>query len=237
MLLTDLETAEITLEDYEECAMNWLTATRKRVEPKTTNRRLTSLRRFSVWAGWDASFQDYNAPTALAAKPHPLPEGIAGVKRMIFFAESPDQEALVALCGLMGLRISEALSVRASDFNVHNRTLIVRGKGDKQRTVPISDAAFAALNYCVVESFAHGNMPLCNFKDRSARALITRLGKKASICRRVASHDLRATFATEVYRKTRDIRLVQLLLGHSSVKQTEVYIGIAEEALKAGVEL
>lgn len=235
MLLRDLETDAISSDDYEECGMNWLTANRKTLEATTTNRRLASLRRFAVWAKWPVSFDDYNAPVPLAGKPHPLPEGIDGVKRMILFAPNHQEAALITLMGLMGLRVGETLFVRCSHFNTQRMMLTVYGKGDKRREVPVSDLAWHHLQEAVLRSYMTDDALLIPFKDRFARACVTRLGRTAGICRRVSSHDLRATFATEVYNKTKDIRLVQMLLGHSSSKQTEVYIGVSEAALKDGV--
>lgn len=235
MLLKDLETDEVSAEDFEECGMNWLTANRKILQATTTNRRLASLRRFAAWAKWPASFDEYNAPVALAGKPHPLSEGIDGVKRMILFAPNHQEQALIALMGLMGLRVGETLTVRASDFDRERMKLTVHGKGDKQREVPVSDLAWHHIGEAVLRSFMEDDALLIPFKDRFARACVTRLGRMSGISRRVASHDLRATFATEVYTKTKDIRLVQMLLGHSSSKQTEVYIGVSEAALRDGV--
>ena len=69
--------------------------------------------------------------------------------------------------------------------------------------------------------------------DRSARALITRLGERAGLRRAIASHDLRATFATEVYNRTRDMRLVQELLGHSRLSTTQKYTQVSLSDLMA----
>lgn len=243
VLLTQLETEGISEEDYEECGMNWLTATRRRdtrpdgVVAKTTVRRLTSLKQFALFAGWqDASFAEYAAPTPLPAKPHPIPEGVNGVKRMIFYARSPQEVALVTLCGLLGLRVGEARGTRPEYFDTTSRVLIVHGKGDKVREVPVGSFAWDQLKLPIVEA-SYRSTPVCPFEDRAARGLITRLGRVAGISNSVASHDLRATFATEVYDKTRDIVLVQRLLGHSSSKQTELYIGRTLASLRNGVEL
>lgn len=190
-----------------------------------------------MWAGWQARFEDYSAPTPLPAKPHPLPEGIEGVKRMILIAEDPRHASLVALCGLMGLRVAEALTVKPSNFNTERMTLVIRGKGDKEREIPVSHQAWEILQGRVLRAFIAGDEPIVNMCDRTARSTITGLGVKAGICRRVSSHDLRATFGTEVYNNTKDLRLVQILLGHASSRQTEGYVGVSDSALRAGVEL
>lgn len=245
VLLDELEVDELERDEYEECGMNWLTANRNKVQPKTTGRRLTSLRAFAKWAKWGDMFSDYSAPTALKGDPHPLPEGVEGVRRMLAVSVDDRHAALIALCGLCGLRISEALSVRASDFNMETMTLKVRGKGDKERIVPISPEAWNVIAVPVVRAYVSigsnsGDVydpPIVGLKDRYARSVVTRTAARAGLRRKVASHDLRATFATEVYNKTQDQRLVQMLLGHSSGTTTEVYIGRSFEQMREGVRL
>jgi site-specific recombinase XerD len=237
MFLMDLEMSEVHQDDYEEFGQNWLTANRSRLAPKTTGRRLTALRQFAQWAGWGVMFDDYSPPTPLPGQPHPLPEGIEGVRRMVAVCNDDRHAALVVLCGMCGLRVAEALAVRPSDFDLHQMMLTVNGKGSKWRQVPVSTEAWEVLAKPVTRAFCEGNAPVVGIRDRFARSLITRLGVRAGLRRKVASHDLRATFATEVYNKTLDQRLVQKLLGHSSGTTTEIYIGVSQMKMKEGVEL
>ena len=236
MFLLDLEETEVPITDLEETGMNWLTANRNRVAPKTTARRLSALRKFATWAGYPGMFRAYNLPTPARPQPHPLPEGIEGIHRLIEVTRNEQQKALVALCGYCGLRVSEALSVTYENFDLTRMLLTVRGKGDKTRVVPVSNSlAWPALSMSVASSMVESR-PVVGFKDRFARRLITDLGERAQLRRHVASHDLRATFATEVYNRTLDIRLVQELLGHSSVETTQLYTGIEMNKLRAAVE-
>lgn len=204
---------------------------------KTTTRRLTSLKEYSKWAKWLVSFEDYTAPSPLKGTPHPLPEGIEGVKRMIAHAKKDNHAALIALCGLCGLRVAEALEIRAGDFDLNDMMLYVRGKGDKERMVPVSTLAWDVLSKSVTRSFCSNNAPVVGLKDRFARTVITNLAVRAGLQRHVASHDLRATFATAVYNKTMNARLVQELLGHSNGATTEIYIGVSRVQLHTGVEI
>lgn len=223
--------------ELEELGMTWLTMNRKIVAPKTTARRLTSLRKFAGWVGHSEYFKDYKVPMPAVAQPHPLPEGIAGVRRLIEVARQTNQKTLIALCGLCGLRISEALSLRASNINFEHMTLTVLGKGEKERVVPISQEVFAIIAPSIIESRVGDDRPLVGLQDRFARRVVTDLGVRAGLQRRISSHDLRATFGTEVYNKTLNIRLVQDLLGHSSSKQTELYTGVAMRDMREAVEL
>ena len=209
---------------------------RRKVSPKTTGRRLTSLRAFAKWAGWGSVLDDYDAPTAARSMPHPLPEGMDGVRRLIVMAANDHQRCLVTLCGMVGCRVAEALEVRASDFNLQSHTLTIHGKGDKQRIVPVSNTAWAYLTEGIVRSFATGTT-LVDLQDRRARKVISILGVRAGLQRTISSHDLRATFGTHVYDKTKDIRLVQELLGHANSSTTEIYVGVTQSALREAVEL
>jgi site-specific recombinase XerD len=223
--------------EFEDKAMAWLNTTRKDMAPKTTGRRLTSLRGFAKWAGWEQVLTDYSTPTPAKPVPHPLPEGIDGVRRMLAVAKYDDERALIALCGLCGLRVAEALAVIPPNFDLTNMTLTIRGKGDKSRIVPVSKEAWNMLAPSVTRAYCGmGPGTVVGMYDRQARRCVTRLGKKANLKRHISSHDLRATFATAVYDKTMDIRLVQDLLGHSSVETTQVYTGVGLAKMKEGVE-
>lgn len=240
MFLQELGDEEPSVEmetEFEELAEAWLTKHRRTLAPRTTARRLTSLRAFAVWAGYPDLLQEYSAPDAGTPIPHPLPEGMDGVRRLIAATGNERQRALVALCGMVGLRLHEAISVRASDFTFQGRNtlLTVHGKGEVTRHVPVNEEAMTHLLHPIARAMGTSE-PIVPLKDRFARRVITNLGVKARLSRRIASHDLRATFATAVYDKTKNQRLVQMLLGHASGRTTEVYIGIAVEQMQKGVE-
>jgi site-specific recombinase XerD len=179
---------------------------------------------------------DYSAPTAARGIPHPLPEGIEGVYRLINCTHNEKQKALVALCGLCGCRVAEALGIKPSDFDLDRMLLTIRGKGDKTRIVPVSDRAWEVLCTPVTRAFVEGNREVVGLKDRFARRVITTLGERAGLKRAISSHDLRSTFGTEVYNRTKDLRVTQELLGHSSSQTTELYTAITLENMRAAVE-
>lgn len=206
------------------------------MKPKTTGRRLTSLRAFVKWAKWPTMLVDYYAPTPLKGDPHPLPEGMEGVRRMIGVATSSEQRSLVAFCGMCGLRISEALSVRPSHFDFSTMELAVFGKGDKSRKVPVTSTAWEYMQDAVGRAFIDGDRTVITFKDRFARGLITTLGERAHLQRRVSSHDLRATFATALYEETLDLRVVQEILGHAASTDTEVYVKASMTKARSAME-
>jgi integrase/recombinase XerD len=155
---------------------------------------------------------------------------------MMEICRNHKEEALVALCGLCGLRVSEAISLEVTDVNVQDLTLLIRGKGDKERTVPISSRAWTHMNMALVDAFSTEDHRLCPWENRAARAVVTRLGRKASLTRSIASHDLRATFATEALSRTNDLRAVQEVLGHENVTTTQIYTLIEMQKMRNVVE-
>lgn len=237
MLLEEIERDHLPMEEFEEIAQDWLTWNRRRLAPKTTSRRLTSARGFAKWAGLGVILEDYVAPHAGTPIPHPLPEGLDGVRRMIAEARTTEQSALVAFCGFIGTRVHEARAARPSHFDLINMELKILGKGDKVRYVPVSEEAWGVLAAPVTAAFLNNDALIVPLHDRVARGNITQMGRRAGLQRPVSSHDLRATFATAVYDKTKDMRLVQELLGHSSVETTQVYVGVRRKALHDAVNL
>lgn len=235
--LREIDQPEITMEEYEDTAMNWLQANRKKLAPKTTGRRLTSLREFVRWAGWPVMLREYSPPTPAKAQPHPLPEGMPGVRRLLDAARHENHKALVALCGFFGCRVAEALSVGPKDFDLHNMMLEIRGKGDKTRFVPISKEAWSILAMPVTRAMIEGRTEIVGLKDRFARRVIKDLGVRAGLARPISSHDLRATFCTAVYSNTgNDIRVAQELMGHSSVETTQLYTEVTLNKMREAVD-
>lgn len=227
--LFDWPTAEVEF-------ARWLTDGRASWAPRTTARRLGTLRSFARWSGAPGSFlASYRPPKPAAAQPHPIAEGIDGVLRMIKSTRNPKHRALCALTGLLGLRVCEAIIVTPQDFDLNDMTLRVRGKGDKARIVPVGATAW---RYIAPRwNAALASERLCPYTDRGARAAITRHARNAKLSAHVSSHDMRATFATTAYRNTKNLRAVQELLGHADSKTTQVYTGISMDEMRAAAEV
>lgn len=227
----------VTLPDLSllETAMKrWLANNSAQWAPKTMNRKVTSLRRFLRHQGMAAPLTDLRLPKALRGKPHPLPGGKSDLLAMIRQAVTEDQRVLIAMCGLIGLRIGEALAAQAAHIDRGRMMFLVYGKGRVEREVPISPDAWTYIGPRYTRMWLAGETGLLvNMADRTARRIITDLGRGAGVSRPVASHDLRATFATEAYRKCRDINAVARLLGHSDTKTTMIYIESSADELHA----
>lgn len=233
-----IQTDNVEESTTERTAALYLTRMREKTAPRTIQRKLAAFRAFARYHGEATFLATYKPPTPPKPQPHPLPEGIDGVLAMYGYASEPHHKAIVVLCGLMGLRISEARQVRVCDFDLVEQSVLVRGKGSKQRWVPMGAKAWALLHgpYLVAQDQRGVTGLLVPISDRGARAAYTRIAKRA-LNRKSSTHDMRATAATAWYDKTKDIRAVQENLGHASSHTTETYTGVTVAAQRKAVEV
>jgi site-specific recombinase XerD len=215
-----------------KCIRAYIMKYRDEVSPATTNRRMCSLRSYFSYFYMGDPLHDYKAPPIPTGKAHPLPNLMDDVRAMIAVTKPrSDARLAIALCGFAGLRVTEARAVCWHDIGP--AWLEVHGKGGKQRDVPIAPElhAIIAEHHCPSKA----GDPLIEMTDRGVRRAIAAAGRKANIARPVASHDLRMTFGTVIYSKTKDLRVTQELLGHASPVTTERYTGITEATKSAAV--
>lgn len=229
------EEVMLPIEMLDSKCREWLTIQKKVASPRTTRRRITSLRSLALWAQVAPVLVNYKSPTPPPSVPHPIPNLLPSLLLLLELAKTCHEEALIGLCGLAGLRVHEARRVRPSDLDLQTMTLTVHGKGGKIRYVPVSARCWSAIMGAFVETFEADTL-LCPFSDRTARALVTRLGKAANLRREIASHDLRATFATIIQSETQDIMVVKELLGHASITTTQIYTQAQMQAMRKAVE-
>lgn len=216
---------------YEEMALGYVNSRRDEA-PKSTLRRITSIRAFAKWA-WDVeALTDYIAPKPADTIPHPLKGGMADIWRMFDATETPSVKRLIVLQGFFALRVSEAREVIPTAFDLVSNELTVRGKGDKVRNLPFSDATYKLFGMieCLSEEYE-----LVSLSDSGARAAIHTTAKRAKLGYDVSSHDLRATCLTDLYDRTKDIRLVAEFAGHANINQTMRYIRTNRDAMHFAV--
>lgn len=238
MFWQEMNLEEISLADLEKLASDWLNSKRRTIAPKTTHRRLTTMKNLAL-AFKTRILDDYTTPTPSRPTPHPLPGGLEDLNKLFSVCFHEQHRVLIALTGLVGMRIHEALNAKPSDFDHATRQVTIWGKGDRIRKIPVSTKAMEILMPSLIEASISGrsDTPLIQVGDRSARELITILGERAKLSRRISSHDLRATFATVAYAKSKDLRAVQELLGHADSKQTETYVLVSDQALRTAANI
>jgi len=137
-----------------------------------------------------------------------------------------------------GVRVSELVNIKISDIDFDNKRIVVMGKGAKERIVYYGEYAEEVLRKYIDTHNVHNNDYLfLNSKgykitDRGIRYIIDNIMQRLSVKVHVTPHVLRHTFATDMLNNGCDIKVVQELLGHSSLKATEIYTHVTNERLK-----
>ncbi len=144
---------------------------------------------------------------------------------------------LIEMLYATGVRVSELINIKVSDIDFNNRRIIVNGKGNKMRIVYYGEYAEDVLKEYLKVHVRKSDYLFANTKgdkltDRGVRYIIDKIMDKLSIKVHVTPHVLRHTFATDMLNNGCDIKVVQELLGHSSLKATEIYTHVTNERLK-----
>jgi integrase/recombinase XerD len=154
-----------------------------------------------------------------------------------------DRALLEVLYGT-GARISEAVGLDVDDLDTVDGTVLLRGKGSKERLVPVGSYALEAVEAYLVrgrpELVAAGSGTPALFLNarggrlsrQSAWAVLVRAAERAGVTRDVSPHTLRHSFATHLLDGGADVRVVQELLGHASVTTTQVYTLVTVDNLR-----
>lgn len=144
--------------------------------------------------------------------------------------------AVIELLFATGIRISELCSLKPDDVNLYDRSILIYGKGSKERKVQIGNDAVAA----ILSEYRSGFLPeiqVCNrffvnqngtaLSDQTVRRMIRKYAALAGIDLHITPHMFRHTFATSLLEADVDIRYIQEILGHSSINITEIYTHVA----------
>ncbi|WP_016935176.1 site-specific tyrosine recombinase XerD [Rhodococcus sp. R1101] len=150
--------------------------------------------------------------------------------------------ALLELLYSTGARISEAVGLDVDDLDTESRTVLLRGKGGKQRLVPVGRPALGALDAYLVRgrpTLATGRTAAVFLNARGGRLsrqsawkVLQTAAERAGVDVGVSPHTLRHSFATHLLDGGADVRVVQELLGHASVTTTQIYTLVTAGALR-----
>lgn len=203
---------------------------------------------------------DAGDPSALVTGPmarDALPEAltVSEVEALIKAASGPltgamaverglRNRALVELLYGTGARISEAIGLDLDDLNTSDALVLLRGKGNKERVIPLGSYACEALDAYLVQGWASfaqrgSGTPAVFLGNRGTRltrqaafSIITAAASDADISAHVSPHTLRHSYATHLLEGGADVRTVQELLGHASVTTTQRYTHVSAESLR-----
>jgi len=224
---------------------------RKGRSPRSLSRNLSGYRQFYRWLMRDGG--PGKDPTAMIESPRlgrGLPKALSE-ERVTALLETPDtttplglrDRTMLELMYATGLRVSEMVSLELNRINMNQGVVRILGKGSKERLVPLGEVAMDWLQRYMREArpalLGHSSCDRVFVTARKAGLsrqafwhAIRRHARTAGIPHDVSPHMLRHSFATHLLNHGADLRVVQLLLGHSDLSTTQIYTHIAREGLK-----
>ncbi len=242
----------VTALDRAEVPRYLLALREAELSPRSVARHLSAIRQFHRFLVREGHAAD--DPTAHLESPRPwrrLPTVLSSdeVDRLLVPREAKTPQgfrdrAMLELLYASGLRVSELVGLRLADLNLAVGVVRVLGKGDKERLVPLGDAAAESLRAYLT----HGRPRLEKrrpsprlFLGRHGRGLtrqmfwqiLKRFVRAAGITKSVSPHTLRHSFATHLLERGADLRSVQLMLGHADIGTTQIYTHLSRAHLKA----
>ncbi|ORU93591.1 MAG: site-specific tyrosine recombinase XerD [Cycloclasticus sp. symbiont of Poecilosclerida sp. N] len=221
------------------------------ISARSSARFLSSLKRFYVYAVREGKI--IKDPSAVIEAPklgRPLPSSLSE-KDVEALLTEPDtnaalgyrDRAMLELLYASGLRVSELVGLKLTEINFRRGLVRVTGKGEKDRLVPIGEEALVWLQDFIAQwrlvilgerktDFVFPTNRGSGMTRQAFWYLIKRYATKAGINSAISPHSLRHAFATHLLNHGADLRVVQLLLGHSDLSTTQIYTHIAKERLK-----
>ncbi|MHA3913527.1 site-specific tyrosine recombinase XerD [Halovulum sp. GXIMD14793] len=226
------------------------------LSPATRSRRLSAIKglfRFGFSEGWRDD--DPAALIGAPKKPRHLPDTLSvdDISALLEAAARTGRTdtlrlrntCLIELLYATGLRVTELVSLPVAAVRGDPRMILVRGKGGRERMVPLSDPARDALAAWLVARDADAKLAKSTFLFPSRGKaghlsrvafflLIKDIAVEAGLSPdRISPHTLRHAFATHLLANGADLRAIQTLLGHADVATTEIYTHVLDERLKA----
>jgi len=218
---------------------------------KTTARLLSSLRRFyryQVREGRITADPSVRIDTPRVGRPLPVSLSEDEVGKLLSAPETERpiglrDRAMLELLYACGLRVSELVGLATEQVNLPQGVVRLMGKGSKERLVPLGEEAVDWLQRYIdtgrqelLGSHHAGHLFITSRgKGMTRQAFWYRLREyavKAGITKKLSPHTLRHAFATHLLNHGADLRVVQMLLGHSDLSTTQIYTHVARERLK-----
>lgn len=226
---------------------------RKKLSKKTIARKVIAIKDFHKFLVSNNHLENVALQIDSPKTDKTLPQvlSIEEVNRMINSIDKEDpislrNRAMMELLYGSGLRISELLNIRLKDIHMKERYLIIIGKGDKERMVPISEMSIIAIRKYLEKAYndlapKNGNLLFYNYQKGplSRQAVFKYIKKLASdngIEKEISPHTLRHSFASHMLEGGMNLRVVQELLGHEDIATTQIYTHINRQKLKEGYD-
>lgn len=223
--------------------------------PRTQSRTISGIRSFFRYMAIEGKIDEN--PASLLESPRPgsrLPdvlsvEEIDSIIKAIDLSRPEGQRnrAIIETLYGCGLRVSELINLRLTDINFRDEYIVVTGKGDKQRLIPLNQKTIKEIRYYLqdrnsLKTIIDQNILFLNRRGKKLTrvmifTIIRELCLVAGIRKKVSPHTFRHSFATHLVQAGADLRAVQEMLGHESILTTEVYTHIDRIYLKETIGL
>lgn len=225
--------------------------TEQGAKPRSTARQLSSFRRFYRFLLREGVIQEdptikIDMPRIGRSLPQSLSEG--EVEALLAAPDVSDplghrDRTMLEVLYATGLRVSELINLKQSEINLNQGVLRIVGKGDRERLIPLGEEAqnwireFIAgpRTEILLERQTDYLFPTRRGECMTRQAfwhIIKRYSKQAEIGSKMSPHTLRHAFATHLLNNGADLRVVQLLLGHSDLSTTQIYTHVARARMK-----
>ena len=219
--------------------------------PRSTARQLSSFRRFFRYLVREGlAIEDPTAQIAMPKIGRSLPKSLTEeeVESLLSAPVVNDplghrDRTMLELLYATGLRVSELVNLRTAHVNLNQGVIRILGKGNRERLIPLGEEAVRWIN-----DFTRGARAEILLErqtdylfptrrgDRMTRQafwhIIKRYARKAGVAKELSPHTLRHAFATHLLNHGADLRVVQMLLGHSDLSTTQIYTHVARERMK-----
>jgi integrase/recombinase XerC len=208
-------------------------------ERSTAGRRLAAIRSFMKYLHKEGYLKANPAKLVSTPKTQKLLPKFLTVDDAFLLVEQPRgigfvkarDRAILELFYSSGLRVSEVAGLNVEDVNTKEGLVKVRGKGKKERIVPVGSKAVDAIKSYLVEKLLLRRRDRAMFlnrrgtrlSDRGIRRIVVKYAKMAGIGGDIGPHTMRHTFASHLLQGGADLRVIQELLGHSSLSTTQKY--------------
>lgn len=157
-------------------------------------------------------------------------------------------KAIVELMYASGIRISEMLNLKVHDLDLKENTIKVTGKGNKQRYIPVNDFAMDWVNYYlknsrqIIKANKQSDYVFLNYSgEKMSRMgfwkILQKIVLESGIMKQISPHTMRHSFATHLLESGANLRIVQTLLGHSSIKTTQIYTHVNIRYLRETIKV
>lgn len=157
-------------------------------------------------------------------------------------------KAIIEVLYGSGIRVSELINLKISNIFIEESYMLVEGKGNKQRLVPLSEESIAQMKNWLIDrntlDIKKGNEDFLFLNRRGAKltramifTIVKDLAEKAGISKNVSPHTFRHSFATHLLENGANLRAIQTLLGHESITTTELYTHINVQYLRETILL